>query len=262
VEAPAPVADKNLKHEPDIENGESFFGRRPKVDPFREGEELTYAASYFGVEAGIVSMSIKPFKQVNGKKSYHFAYAAHSSSVFSLFYTVDDKAEAFLDYEQMIPYSYSIDARETKQVRNVKTYFDWSKMTGHMWDKKLKKGKKEPEEKNITWNILPYSQNVLTVAYYMRCFDLKVGSKIAVRVAHEGTNIIMRAKVVREEKLNTNAGMLDTVVIKPEFEIDGVFKPVGDVFIWLTKDDRKFIARIESKIKIGTVVVAVQKIKK
>jgi hypothetical protein len=253
---------KILKHEPDIEDSANFNGRRPIVDPFHEGEELTYAASYFGVEAGTVTMTTKSFKQVNGKKSYHFAFGAKSSTVFSMFYTVDDSAETFLDYEQLIPYSYSIDARETKQVRNVKTYFDWDKMTAHMWDKKLKRGQKVPEEKNYTWKILPFSQNVLSVAYYLRCFDLKVGKKIAVRVAHEDTNIIMRAKVVREERLSTNAGSFDTVVIKPEFEIDGVFKPVGDIYIWLTNDDRKIIARIESKIKIGTVVVAVQKIKR
>jgi hypothetical protein len=45
------------------------------------------------------------------------------------------------------------------------------------------------------------------------------------------------------------------VVVKPEFEVDGVFKPVGDIFFWLTDDDRKLIVRIESEIKIGTLVM-------
>lgn len=250
-----------VKHEPSTEDPDGFIGRRPVIDPFREHEEVTYAASYFAVEAGTVTLGVKPFVQVNGKKAYHFYLKAKSSSVFSMFYAVDDYAEAFLDYEKMIPYSYSIKARETKQVRDVKTYFNWDTMKAQMWDKKIKRGK-GPEEKNITWDILPFSQNVFTVAFYMRCFSLKPGKEVVVRVAHEGQNIMMTAKVVREEKLTTPAGTLDTVVIKPQFTIDGAFKPVGDVFIWLTNDDRKLIVRIESKIKIGTVVIAAQNIKR
>lgn len=248
-----------VKHEPSMEPSEGFNGRRPIVDPFREGEEVVYSASYFGVEAGQVTIGIKPFVQVNGKKSYHLSFRARSSSVFSVFYNVDDYAESFLDYEELIPYSYSIKARETKQIRDVKTYFDWKTMKAKMWDKKIKKGK-PPEEKNETWDLLPFSQNVFSVAFYVRTFDLRVGKEIAVRVAHEGKNIIMKGKVIRQEKLKTAAGEFDTVVIKPQFEIQGVFKPVGDIFIWFTNDDRKQIVRIESKIKIGTVVVAAVKV--
>ncbi len=243
-----------LKHEPSLEDGAGFIGRRPIVEPFVEGEELTYQLSYFAVEAGRLSMKTSPFVQVNGRKSYRFNLHARSSSVFSLFYTVDDRAESFLDYDELIPYSYTISARETKQIRDVKTLFNWQTMRGKTWDKKLKKGHREPEEKIYDWEILPYSQNVVTVAYYMRCFHYEVGKEISVRVAHEGTNIIMTAKILREEKLKTGAGVFDTFVIKPEFEIDGVFKKVGDVFMWITNDKYHRIARIESKIKIGKVV--------
>ncbi len=249
----------STKHEPSIEDAEGFMGRRPIEDPFVEKEELVYAVSYFAVEAGRFTMKTHPFVQVNGKKSYHFSLHARSSSVFSLFYAVDDTAESFLDYEQMIPYSYTIKAKESKQVRDVKSFFNWETLQGKTWDKKIKKGK-EPEEKIYDWQILPYSQNVFTVAYYMRCFQFAVGKSLSVRVAHEGKNMVMTAKVLREEKLKIGAGEFDTYVIKPEFEIDGVFKPVGDVFMWLTKDKYHRIARIESKIKIGKLVVNLQQI--
>lgn len=252
---------KNLKHEPDIEDPGNFNGRQPIINPFREGEEVTYTVSYGGVlSAGQFVMATQPAVQLNGRKAYRFTYKAKSSSVFAVFYAVDDSAEAYMDYENLTGLNYTIKARESKQVRDVRTYFDWSKMKAFMWDKKIKKGK-GPEEKNIEWDILPYSQNVFTVPYYLRCFDLKVGKEYSVRVAHEGKNIIMRAKVVRKETLSTDVGKLETLVLKPEFEIGGVFKPVGDVFIWVTNDERKLIARIESKIKIGSIVVSLDQIK-
>jgi hypothetical protein len=258
IEVKAPV--KSTIHEPSVEDGEGFIGRRPVVDPFVENEELTYAVSYFAVEAGRFTMKTHPFVQVNGKKSYRFTLHARSSSVFSLFYAVDDMAESFLDYEELIPYSYTIKAKESKQVRDVKSFFNWKTMQAKTWDKKIKKGK-DPEEKLYEWEILPYSQNVFTAAYYMRCFQYTVGKNLSIRVGHEGKNIIMTAKVLREEKLKTGAGTFDTFVIKPEFEIDGVFKPVGDIFMWITKDQFHRIARIESKIKIGKVVINLQQMK-
>ena len=204
-------------------------------------------------------MKTHPFVEVNGRKSYRFTFHARSSSTFSLFYAVDDMAEFFMDYEDLVPYSYTIKAKESKQVRDVKSFYNWKTLQAKTWDKKIKKGK-GPEEKVYEWQILPYSQNVFSAVYYMRCFQYTVGKNLAIRVGHEGKNIIMNAKILREEKLKTGAGTFDTFVIKPEFEIDGVFKPVGDVFMWVTKDSYHRIARIESKIKIGKVVVELQKI--
>jgi len=258
--AATPSAPGIAKHEPSLEDGEGYNGRRPLVDPFTPNEKLSYTVSYFAVEAGKFTTTIGPYVQVNGKKAYHFAYNARSSSVFSVFYAVDDKAETFVDYDTLVPYSYTVTARESKQVRDVKTIFNWETMKVKHWDKKLKKGADKPEEKTLEWDLLPYSQNVFSVAFYMRTFTMAVGKEFAVRVAHEGQNIIMRAQVVREEKLSTAAGDMDTWVIKPQFEINGAFKPVGDVFIWLSKDEHKYIVRVESKIKIGKIVVALDKI--
>jgi hypothetical protein len=241
------------------EKAEGFSGRRPKVDPFVENEELIYAVSYFAIEGGRFTMKTHPFVEVNGRKSYRFTFHARSSSTFSLFYAVDDMAEFFMDYEDLVPYSYTIKAKESKQVRDVKSFYNWKTLQAKTWDKKIKKGK-SPEEKIYEWQILPYSQNVFSAVYYMRTFQYTVGNEISMRVGHEGKNIIMTAKILRQEKLNTGAGTFDTFVIKPEFEIDGVFKPVGDVFMWITNDQYHRIARIESKIKIGKVVVNLQKI--
>lgn len=255
----AEKAAKIVRHEPDIEDGAGFTGRRPTIDPFVENEELSYAVTYFAVEGGRFTMKTHPFVEVNGRKSYRFTMHARSSSTFSLFYTVDDVAETFVDYTDLVPHSYTIKAKESKQVRDVKSFFNWKTMQAKTWDKKIKKGK-GPEEKIYDWQVLPYSQNVFSAAFYLRCFHYEVGKELSIRVGHEGKNIIMKAKILREEKLKTGAGTFDTFVIKPEFEIDGVFKPVGDVFMWITKDSFRRIARIESKIKIGKLVVELQKI--
>jgi hypothetical protein len=250
-----------LKHEPTIEDAESFDGRRPKVDPFRQGEKVTLALSYFGATAGYMNLEVKPFKEVNGRKSYHFYLSAKSSKAFSLFYMVDDWAETFVDYENMVPNAFSIDAKETGQLRNLKVFFDQKTRVAQLWEKKYTK-KKGHKEKKMKWKMLPFSQNVLSAAFYMRNFNLVPGKKVAFRVSDEGKNIVFKGQVLRKEKLKTPIGEIDTIVMKPEFEIDGVFSPTGDILFWLTDDDRKFIVRIESKIKIGTIIGQLESIEK
>ena len=249
------------KRQPPLEDSEGFDGRRPLVQPYDVGEEVVLGISYFGVEAGKFTMQVRPMVQVNGKTSYHFRYLIKSSPLFSMFYSVDDVAETFVDYETLVPHSYEIHVNESKQVRETRTFFDHKKKKAIMWDKKQKKDK-PVENKKIEWDILDYPQNVFSAAYYLRNFTLRVGKQLKVNVGHEGKNIVMTAKVIRKEKLFTSVGAFETFVVKPSFDIDGKFKPTGENFLWLTADDKKIIVRLESKIKIGTIVGEVQKIKK
>lgn len=254
--APEGPLQAPAEHEPPHEDGEGFVGRRPKIDPFRVGEKVSLEMSYFGVSAGEMTLEVRPFVRVNGRKSYHFAGTAISTSVFAMFYAVDDWFEAFVDYETLTPLNYALHVKESKQLRETRCLFDWKKKQAVFWDKKIDPENKV-EERKFEWEIPPFSQNIFTAAYYLRNFQLRPGKKLAFVVAHEKENLMVTGEVLRREVLSTPIGDLNTVVIRPKIELNGVFKPVGEVLFWMTDDDRKFIVRIESKIKIGTVVASV-----
>ncbi|MCM2282532.1 MAG: DUF3108 domain-containing protein [Bdellovibrionaceae bacterium] len=249
------------KRQPEIEDSNGFQGRRPVVDPFRVGESVTLEASYFSVVAGDITLEVRPHKVVNGRKAYHFAGTARSTSVFALFYAVEDTMETFVDFDDLIPYNYALHVKESKQLREVRSFFDWKKLRGYVWDRKVTNDKGVKEEK-YEWDILPYAQNVFSTPFYIRTFKLEPGKAVHFRIGHEGKNLLLTADVLRREKLSTAIGELNTVVIRPKLEIDGVFKPMGEVYFWLTDDDRKFVVRIEAKIKIGKVVAQVKSINK
>jgi hypothetical protein len=259
---PAPAATQALaalaasmgkKHEPTMEDAQGFIGRRPVKDPYRVGEKVTLEMSYFAVVAGDMTIEVRNFAEVNGRKSYRFAGTARSTSVFAMFYAVEDWFETFVDYETLVPQSYALHVKESKQLRETRTVFDWATHKANYYDKKINDEKKL-EQENKEWSIPDYSQNVFTAAFYLRAFDLRPGFKTQFHVAHEGKNLILGAEFVRKEKISTPAGEFDCVVIKPTISLDGKFTPIGDVFVWFTDDDRKLIVRIESKLKIGKVV--------
>lgn len=253
------VVKMSTVHEPKIEDSEGFVARRPTVDPFRVGESTVLNLSYFNIVAGQLSINVKPFVEVNGEKAYHFEALAVSNSFFSRIYAVNDRASTYVSYDRMTPFNLEITLKESKQLAEARTLFDWQNGKAHYWKKRVTKEHGE-EESKVDWDVKAFSQNVVSAAYYLRTFTMKVGKKLAIRVADEGKNIVFTGEVIRREQLDTDIGKFWTWVIRPKVEVDGVFTPVGEILIWLTDDDRKFMVRAESKIKIGSLVAKVKQI--
>jgi len=240
---------------PSIEDAEGFKGRRPLHDPFRIGEKITHEVyyNYFRFTAGYMTFSTLPFVQVNGRKAYQFTIDLKSASLFNSIYTVEDRVVTLVDYEHWLPRLYTLHVKESGQLREGRSYFDFQSLRARYEEKKVSK-KKGAEQKNQEWEILPYSQNIFSVIYYMRLFAWRDGKEYAFRVADDGENLVFKGRVVERELLKTDIGPIKAIKIKPEITVKGAFKPVGDIYIWLSDDERKLPLRIESKIKIGTIV--------
>lgn len=251
----APVADV----EPEIESKDGMSGRRPNVDPFRVGEEVVHELHYFKVAAGELRLKVGPFVEVNGRRSYTFTTELESSSMFSSFYSVKDSATTYVDYLQFVPHVFTLTVKESGQIKDAKGLFDIKNNKATYWEKKFTK-KNGQEEQKKEWDIPPFSQNVYSAAYYMRLFKWEVGKEYSFRVADAGENIVFKGKAIRKEKISTEVGEFNAIVVKPEISVKGIFKPIGDIYFWLSDDDRKYILRIESSIKIGTIVSEVIKI--
>jgi hypothetical protein len=263
--ASAKAAAKAAKAEegprqPEIEDSENMKGRRPLKDPFRVGEKVTLALSYFNIVAGTMDVEVGNFVTVNGEKAYNFIVTANSNSFFNRIYAVQDQAVTYMSYDRLVPLNLQISIKESKQLAETRTFFDWKTLRASYWQKRITKEHGE-ESKKLDWDIKDYTQNVISAAYYMRIFTMTPGKKLAFRVADEGKNIVFTGEVLRKEKLQTAIGELNTVVLKPTLTVDGVFTPVGEILVWMTDDDRKFIVRIESKIRIGSLVAKIQALK-
>jgi hypothetical protein len=258
--AAAAAAAVPVGRQPDLEDSEGFNGRRPINDPFHVGEEVVHDVTYFKVSAGELRMKVAPYAQVNGRKSYNFQMAIKTSSLFSAFYSVEDKVETLVDFDNLVPSVFELHVKETDQLREAKFLFNFDTDKATFWEKKVTK-KSGVEEKKVVWDILPYSQNVYSAVFYMRFFKWDLGKKYSYRVANDEENLVFSGEAIRREVLDTKLGPMKAIVIKPEIYLKGKFKTIGDNYIWLSDDEHKYILRIESKIKIGTLVSQVVQIK-
>ncbi len=248
--------------QPDLEDAEGFDGssRRPKIDPFEENEAVVHSVSYFAAEAGKLTFKVKPFVEVNGRKSYNFLTDLKTSRLFSSFYSVDDQVETYVDYEDLTPHVFKLHIKESGQLREGQSYFDHIKLKANYWETKYTE-KKGHEKKQQEWEILPYSQNAFSGIFYMRIFKWDVGKEYSFRVADDQKNIVFKGTALKKEKLSTPAGEFDAIQIKAQIVSRGALEQAGDMYFWISDDEHKYVLRIEAKIKIGTLVSEVIEIK-
>lgn len=248
--------------QPELEDSEGFNNfRRPPLDPFRVGEKVIHSVRYFSAEAGQLTLEVQPFLEVNSKKSYHFQIGLKTSSLFSKFYSVDDLVDTYMDYENLVPHVYKMSVRETGKLAQSQVYFNHDLLRSNFWEKKYTE-KNGQEENKKAWDILPFSQNAFSGIFYMRIFNWQVGKQYSFRVSDDEKNVIFKGTALAKEKLETEAGIFNAIKIKTDIISRGALTPSGNIYMWVSDDDRKLLLRIEAEIKIGKIVSEVIEIEK
>ncbi len=249
----SPASPKKIRKKNATQPAFEYPFRRAAHEPIRVGERLVYEISYLGMTAGIFDLSVQPFKEINQRKVFHVLGKARSSSVFSLFYRLNDSIETFIDHDGVFPHRFQILLDESKQKRNSMELYEPEKARTFYWSRwdHHKRGYNEVKK---FFPMRPLSQDSLSSLYYMRNIPLPDGAQATFPVISEGKNWDAVITVVRREMLDTPMGRMRAVVLKLETKYQGILKKQGDSFIWLSDDDRRFMLRLEAKVKIGTIV--------
>lgn len=236
-----------------------FPVRRPEKPAIWIGEKQVYDVSYFGVSAGDFVVRVLPFKVVSDRKVYHVEGTAVSSQVFSLFYRLNDLVETFIDYEGLFTHRFHILLDETKQARDALELNDSEKAQTFYWNRWQRKNQPYIETKEY-FPVKPFSQDSLSALYYLRSLPLPDGAVVTFPVINEGKSWDAVVTVLRREMIDSPMGKVRAIVLKPEARYQGILKKQGDQYLWLTDDDRKFLVRLEAKVKIGTVVAKLKEV--
>lgn len=248
-----------------VETGEivipqsSFPNRRPAKDPIWVGEKHVFEITYFGMSAGDFTVEVMPHKVTNDRKVYHVKGVAVSSKVFSLFYRLNDTVESLFDYEGLFSHRFHILLDESKQTRDSLELNDTERKRTFYWNRWNHKTRGYSETKGF-YPIEAFSQDSLSSLFYMRTLPLKDGDVYSFPVVSEGKSWEGVVTVVRREVMSTPKGKVKCIVLKPDTKFQGILQKRGDSFIWVTDDERRFLVRLEAKVRIGTVVAQLKEL--
>lgn len=222
-------------------------GEKPrprKNKAFAAGEFLRFMIHYFSVVAGYATLEVRELTDYQGRPCYRIVATAESAFPFSKFYKVDDYLESLFDAVDFFSWRYIKRTREGGYREDTKILYDPVRRTA-VWYK----NQDPPREVSI----LPGVQDVLSSFYYFRLLDFGEGERLAIPTNARGKNYELVVEVFHKEKVKVRAGEFLCWKLRPHVKYDNVFQNKGDIWIWVTADERKVPVLIKSKIIVGSI---------
>lgn len=217
----------------------SGFDRYIDNVAFGLGEHLKFDITYGFITAGYATMSVDKLIEFENRPCYRIVTTANSNSFFSSFYNVDDRVESIIDAIGLFSWRFEKNLKEGKYRAIRKFSFD---QRNH-----------KALYNNDTTTVPPYVQDALSVFYFVRTQDLKVGESVFVDHYNDGKLYPMEIKVLKKETITVPAGTFECLVIEPLMQSVGVFKHEGKLKVWLTNDRLRLPVLMKSKVLVGSI---------
>jgi len=215
------------------------FGRNVENIAFGVGEKLQFDIGYGFINAGYATMEVRELIEYEGRPCYRIVSTANSNKFFSSFYKVEDQVTSVVDAVGIFSWYFEKNLREGSY-RSDRFY------TLDQVDHKAYNDKD-------TVDIARYTQDALSVLYYARTQNLKVGESVYIDNFTDGENYPLEVRVLRKETIKVKAGKFDCVVVEPLLQTAGIFKHEGKLTVWLTDDRLKLPVLMKSKVLVGSI---------
>jgi len=208
-------------------------------DAFGIGEKLTFDINYGFITAGTATMEVAKLIEYSERHCYQIISRANSNSFFSSIYKVDDKVETIVDDAGLFSWRFEKNLREGNYKSDRLCEFD--QRNHHVVYNK------------DTTICPPFTQDALSVLYFVRTQPLEEGKSLYVDNFTDGKQYSLEVRVLRREKITVEAGTFDCIVVEPLLQTVGVFKHEGKLTVWLTDDRLRMPVLMKSKILVGSV---------
>lgn len=230
---------------------------------FQVGEKLTFLIRYGFISAGSATMEVRDMVTLaDGTQAYHVITTARSNAAFDLFYKVRDEVETFLDKRGIFSLKYAKRLREGGY--KVDLLVDYLQPQGiarvrytrYHSDTPLRVKKQDAFDIKVPEYVL----DILGAFYYVRTQYLKVGKPLYMS-NHDNKKLYdLQVVVQRKERVKVKAGTFDCVVVSPKLQGEGIFRQKGEMWVWLTDDERKIPVQMKTKIIIGSITTELTKV--
>lgn len=214
------------------------------AEAFGTHEKLIYDLTWTGIKAGTATQEIT----TSGAET-RIVSTARSADWITVFFPVEDRIETVLTGNSPsrigLPKSYHLKISEGSHRRDKEVHFDHAKGVAHYKD-----------NLNGDKRVIPISASTidtLSSFYFVRTLKLEVGKSVFLTILDNMKIWNVEVQVLRKEKIKTKLGSFDTIVIKPLMQSEGILDKKGDMFIWLTDDQRLLPIKMKTKVKVGSI---------
>ncbi len=218
---------------------------KTEFDPYIENvafgvsEKFTFDINYGFINAGTANMEVVRLIDYNKRPCYQIVTTANSNSFFSTFYKVEDRVESIIDALGIFSWRFEKRLKEGNY------------RSDRMYEFDQKNNKVFYNEDTL---VVPSRvQDAISVLYYIRTQDLKVGETIRVDNFTDGKLYPLEINILKKETITVKAGTFDCIVVEPLQKGVGIFKNEGKLKVWLTDDRLKMPVQMKSKVIVGSI---------
>lgn len=233
----------------------------PLDAPFRDGESLTYTATWGGITVGDATMKVDTKGTFEGQQAIHLKATASSGRAFSLFFSIRDAGESWVHPKGLYSLGFVSDQKEGNIEDYQKWVMDYERNVATRHRARRKDG---GAVKNTTKDYklsTTHVQDAFSMLYFYRAFPLKVGSKLESDVFVSRKVWKLTVDVTGQETVKVPAGKFDCLKVRPEVSLNGKKQEKGQMVIWVTNDERKIPVKIQSDIPLGKINAVLSKLK-
>lgn len=219
-------------------------GRPVSRSPFSIGEVIHFSVGWGLVNAGSSSLTVLDTVRVGGHLCWKIQSQAQSNDVLSKLYPVRDRVVTWMDVKGLFSraLSKSLSEGSYKKQRDYQILPEKGLVI-----------KRKNSQTLDSLRIRGPVQDVLSAFYWVRTQPLAVGKVLEVEAVDDLKAYRLAIKVLARENVKLKAGTFDCYKIQPILLGEGLFKAKGEVFIWVTADERRIPVKMKSKIFIGSI---------
>jgi hypothetical protein len=211
-------------------------------NPYGVGEKLTYDLTWFGIHVGTGVLEVESREDYGDRDAFRVVSSAKSNKVLSVFFPVDDRVESTMDADEAYSYYIRVIQRHGARIVDKTIRFNHETRTATM----VYKGKTRE------FPIVNKAKDSLSSLYFFRTIkDLRIGDSVYIDVHESKKNWRLEVEILGREEITVPMGTFNTLKTKAKVRYEGVLMDKGDVFVWVSDDNRKIPVLIKGKVSIG-----------
>ncbi len=217
-----------------------------KESSFQAGEELSYRLRYGVISAATGTLKVEDSSiKFSSPHSFHLTARGRTSNAFSVFFTVDNRYDSYIDSRNFLPHYYTENIREGSYRRTDIVRFDHRNhtVTGNKGTFK--------SESDQTFDLL-------SAYYFARNLDLskvKKGQSFKLTYFLNDEIATLGIEYIGIETIKTPLGTLECLKFSPEIKPGRIFRKDSRLYLWVTNDGNRIPVRAHVEILIGSVTL-------
>lgn len=213
---------------------------------YKEGEKLVYKLRYGFMSAATGTLKVEKSKtRFANPNTFHLSAFGQTSGAFSVFYTVKNQYDSYIDGDNFLPYLYTEDIHEGNYTRTENAVFDHKNksVTG-------RKGTfKSPNSQFF---------DLLSAYYFSRNLDLSsLNKNDSFKITYFLNDEVaqLAVKYIGVEKIKTSLGTIECIKLSPEIKPGRIFKKNSQLYLWVTNDGNRIPVKAQVEILIGSITM-------